>query len=544
MKTFLLLITSFLLVAFGQPVWSWWTGLLASIFGFALFWRVLLDIDNRWQRVIMATGWYAGIQVVQLSWMASHPYAYIYAVILFCAWLTGAQFGVLAYFMQPNLFNRWSRLAALAGLWTIMEWSRLFLLSGLSFNPVGLALTGSVFPLQFASIGGIYFLSFWVILTNLMVLRIWVKGLTQSSLASAIIMILIPYLFGSIHVAIHDKWMKQNDQTIVVVLVQTAVPVEKREELATPREVRRFVMEEWFRIFSFVQPYQKSSIDLIALPEYVVLYGTYYPAFPLSYAKALVKQALGKESLNFLPPLTEPFASYVQTDRGNEWFVTNAFFAQTLANVFKADVIVGLEDSHDKEAYSSAFHFAPGNLPASRYDKRVLVPMGEYIPFSFCRQLAARYGITGSFTCGREAKVFHGKFAMSPSICYEETYGHLMREGRLLGANLMVNLTSDAWFPSSLLPRQHFDHARLRTVENGIPLVRACNTGITAAVDSLGRNVKIWEGEDFNRSQWTSGALYVQVPIYHYSTLYAHYGDFLVLAISFCFIVAAFSRRP
>lgn len=544
MKTFSLLIISFLLVAFGQPAWSWWTGLLASIFGFALFWSVLLDVRDKWRRVIMAAGWYAGVQVVQLSWMASHPYSYIYGVILLCAWLTGAQFGVLAYFMQPSLFERWIRLAALAGLWTMMEWSRLFWLSGLSFNPAGLAITGSIYPLQFAAIGGIYLLSFWVILTNLLVLRIWVKGISWSTCSSAMTIILIPYVFGAIHLLIHEQGMQKSPQ-MGVVLVQTAVPVEKREELKTPLDVRHFVMREWLRIFSFVKPHQDSSPSLIVLPEYVVLYGTFYPAFPLSQAKTLIKKSLGKEALHFLPPLNEPYASYVETDRGEEWFVTNAFFAQVMANFFQADVVVGLEDKEwdSKESYSSAFHFAPGKIESTRYDKRVLVPMGEYIPFSFCRQMAAQYGITGSFTCGTEAKVFHGKMAMSPSICYEETYGHLMREGRLLGANLMVNLTSDAWFPSSRLPQQHFDHARLRTVENGIPLIRSCNTGMTAAVDSLGRDVSVWQKENAFASQWAPGALFVNVPTYNYSTLYVHVGDYLILALSLCFVCVWWLKR-
>ena len=84
-----LLVLSFLIVAFGQPVWSGWIGLFAAVGGFACFWRVLLDVPNAKERFCMAMGWYAGVQVVQLSWFFSHPYVYIYAVTLFCAWLMG-----------------------------------------------------------------------------------------------------------------------------------------------------------------------------------------------------------------------------------------------------------------------------------------------------------------------------------------------------------------------------------------------------------------------------------------------------------------------
>src|SRR5690606_27562937 len=92
------------------------------------------------------------------------------------------------------------------------------------------------------------------------------------------------------------------------------------------------------------------------------------------------------------------------------------------------------------------------------------------------------------FTPGTKAQVIeHPKVKVGVCICYEETFGNLMRENKQLGASLLVNLTSDVWYPNSSLPWQHFDHARLRTVEMGLPLVRACNTSVTASLDSLGR---------------------------------------------------------
>lgn len=536
---FWLILLSFFLVAFGQPAWQWWMGLIAAVCGFALFWRVLLDIPHRWERFIMAMGWFAGVQVVQLSWMMSHPYLYIYGVLLFCAWLMGAQFGVIALFIRPRLFQCWGQMFAVAALWTVMEWSRLFFLSGLSFNPVGIELTGSTYPLHFASLGGVYLLSFWVMLTNSFALKAWVSRFSGRSLYLAILIALVPYLFGGLHFYIHEKALAQTDQKVNVVLIQTAAPVENRIELNTPEETYWYVMGEWSRILAMMKEHKDASIDLIALPEYFVLYGTYQPVFPLKSVKALFKEVFGQSRLEALPPLEEPYALFLETGQGMHWFVSNAFFAQALANLFQADVVIGLQDDEwiedlKRKSYSSAFHFSPGNQMASRYDKRVLVPMGEYIPFTFCREIAAQYGIGGSFTCGEQAKVFQGKLPMSPSICYEETYGHLMREGRLLGAQMMVNLTNDGWFPNSRLPRQHFDHARLRTVENGIPLVRSCNTGVTAGLDSLGRTVKVLS-EDPLKSQWTSGALYVEVSTYHYQTLYAKLGDWLI--IGFCLAV-------
>jgi apolipoprotein N-acyltransferase len=528
-RSFLFLL-SFLIVAFGQPVHSQWLSLLSACIGFALFFSILLKIAEKKHRFYLALIWYAAVQTVQLSWMASHPYAYIYAVIAFCATMMGVQFGLLALLIRPHLFSRWIYVLAAAGLWTIMEWSRLFFLSGLPFNPVGLTLTASLYPLQLASLGGIYLLSFWVILTNLMVLKGWVfKG---RGWMAGLFCILFPYCFGVAHILLHT----QPSSFITAVLIQPATPVEEAVSFKSAAEARQFVMEEWRHILSLIKEHLQAGTDFIVLPEYVVPYGTYHAVFAKQEVHNLFEKFFGAQSLAALPPLEEPYAMYLETHEGKQWLLSNAFFAQALANIFQADVVIGLEDSEyvengAVESYSSAFHFAPYSPFANRYEKQVLVPMGEYIPFTCCRALAAQYGIQSSFTCGKGAKVFNGKIPFSPSICYEEAYGHLMRLGRKQGAQLLVNLTNDGWFPSSTLPQQHFDHARLRTVENGTPLIRACNTGITGAVDSLGRIVAVL-GDGSAASQLQAGALRVEVPTYHYPTLYAQWGDYLMISLS------------
>ena len=218
------------------------------------------------------------------------------------------------------------------------------------------------------------------------------------------------------------------------------------------------------------------------------------------------------------------------------WFVTNAYLLQALANLYNAEVVSGLEDAEDTpeglQYYSAAIHVQP-NLAhqapfiIQRYEKRILMPMGEYIPFAFCRTLAAAYGIQGSFTHGKEAKLLGCRQPLGMCICYEETFGHLMRENSQKGAQVLVNLTNDGWYPESLLPQQHFDHARLRTVENGLPLLRACNTGVTGAIDSFGRVIAVLD----NRSE-APGALHVNVPLYSYTTLYRTVGDTLIVLVS------------
>lgn len=535
-----LLIFSFLIVAFGQPVWSGWVGLVAAVGGFACFWRVLLDVSNAKERFCMAMGWYAGVQVVQLSWFLSHPYFYIYGVTLLCAWLMGAQWGLLAIWIKPQTFRKLSSLFALAGLWTILEWSRLFWLTGLPFNSVGLTLTTHIYPLQFASWGGVFGLSFWVILTNLLLLRAWIQPKVWMKWAIFSLIACVPYVFGFVHFHLHEKFF-EDSRKLKVVLVQPALPIEENMGFQTAEEMRQFVLDEWRHVLATLKKQVGKKIDLIVFPEYLVPYGTYHHFFPAEDVHRLFQELFGDIS-QVLPGQESSYIDLFWVDQKKQWLVSNAYLAQLVANFFGSHVMIGLEDStyidqRKKESYSSAFHFIPGSgqLP-KRYEKRVLVPMGEYIPFAWCRKLASRYGVAGSFTCGTSAKVFDGPVPFGTSICYEEMYGDLMRENRLEGAELLVNLTNDGWYPGSRLPKQHFDHARIRTVENGIPLVRACNTGVTAAIDSLGRVVGVL-GENHMESQELADSILLDVPIYHYQTFYSRYGDKLILGLSCLFLL-------
>lgn len=130
-----------------------------------------------------------------------------------------------------------------------------------------------------------------------------------------------------------------------------------------------------------------------------------------------------------------------------------------------------------------------------RYDKTHLVPFGEYLPFS---DFFDRFGVTqfveipGGFDAGSGSGVLHapGLPDASPLICYEaifpEEIGSIFRAAGSRAA-WMLNVTDDAWFGLTPGPYQHFAQARLRAIEQGLPLVRAANTGISAVIDGLGR---------------------------------------------------------
>jgi len=529
-----LALISFVCVGFGQPAFSSVLSFVSALIGYALFFRVMLAYPSWKTRFLLGTIWYMSVQIVQLWWMTSHPYLYIYAVLLFTSVMMGLQFGILCLFIQPAQFQNVWRLTAIAGLWAVLEWSRLFFLSGMSWNPSGLALSANLYTLQVASLAGVFGLSFWVIFTNLLALKAWLAKPKGSSTALFATAALLPFLYGFVHVHTQDRGFAEAEkQPYKALLVQTAFPIEEIMGFKEHTGMVAYVLQEWKKILQITRQQIGKPIDLVVLPEFTVPFGTYSFVYPYPLVATAFKEIYGPENAKKLPPLESPLAE----KQGNFWMVNNAFFTQALANIFNSEVVIGLEDAEDvegeREYYSSALHFSPREADATeffvnRYEKRVLVPMGEYIPFSFAKKLAASYGIHGSFTAGKEAKLLGNKRPMGVSICYEETFGDMMRENKLKGAEMLVNLTSDIWYPDSLLPRQHLDHSRLRTVENGIPLLRACNTGITCAVDSLGRTIDALPDED----QWLSESLYVQVPIYNYLTLYSRVGDKLIIGLS------------
>ena len=107
-----------------------------------------------------------------------------------------------------------------------------------------------------------------------------------------------------------------------------------------------------------------------------------------------------------------------------------------------------------------------------------------------------------------------------------------MRLRRKNGAKLFINITNDAWFPKSKLPKKHFDHGKIRSVENGVPIIRACNTGVTVGVDCFGKVLKKLEVKNI-LTERVAGTLYVDLPLNNYLTLYTLWGDKFIVVISF-----------
>jgi apolipoprotein N-acyltransferase len=169
------------------------------------------------------------------------------------------------------------------------------------------------------------------------------------------------------------------------------------------------------------------------------------------------------------------------------------------------------------------------------YDKVNLVPFGEYLPFrGFFEALGIRQliALPGGFAAGLDRRTLDVPNAppVGPLICYEIVFpGAVIAPGARPG--WLVNLTNDTWFGDTPGPRQHLLQSRVRAVEEGLPLVRAANSGISAIVDAYGR---IQQSLGLGAAGILDGALPVSLP----PTPYAAFGDTIPLALLILALIA------
>jgi len=412
----------FLIVAFGQPSLAAPLTPLAAALGYALFWRCVRIFPFPMQRFWRGALWYLFVAMVQLSWMTAYEYQGVYILAAFgglSIWLA-IQFGLLTLLIPYNRAISIARGLAIAAVWTLFEWGRFYFLCGFSWNPAGLALS-MPFSMQAASLFGVLGLSFWVIFVNVLGLRALIKKRARGYWAWGVAA-LLPYAFGFLHTTYHERVSAQNKvDPFTCVLVQTGLL--PQEKVPLNGHLKAFISpyNQWDRIFSYVKEHVNSRPNLIVLPEAALP----YPGQASIYSEKKIKQQL--EDVFGIEKVEGLFSSSVEEE---EMFLSNADVAQLLANLFGSEVIAGLDHCGGaKIHHNSAFHFLPEGKEQMRYDKRVLMPLAEYLPYEWLRPLVSSYGIDEFFVPGKKAKLFRGALAMSVSICYEETFPCYVRDG-------------------------------------------------------------------------------------------------------------------
>jgi apolipoprotein N-acyltransferase len=531
-------LSSLFIVGFGQPARIQWLCPIAAAVGFALFFSIFSQASSKKERFILSTAWFTGVQFLQLSWMTSIEYQgyYILVVYLFLCCGLALQFGWLAALLPKNSLKP-LHIFALSAFWTLLEWARLYFICGFSWNPIGMSLGFHPLPMQWASLFGIFGMSFWVMLVNLWALKIWRdrKKLFQS-LCIWFFLASMPYLFGALHLNYHIARSDSSSKTLNIALVQTGLLPSEKVLLSKHRESFIPTDAQWEYILKYLHEKKEGSLsidkwDLIVFPEAVVPRHADEPFFSLENVHGIFSKIYGSDVGNCFPALSVPFAEKKMLQGDEKIYVSNLFWAQTLANLYDSDVVLGLDhfDRQNDKYYNSAFLVSPRKQDVQRYDKKILLPLAEYLPFEWLRPLTKSYGIYEFFSKGEKTPCLAGKSNISVSICYEETFSDAIRKNIKSDSDLLINLTNDGYYPDSLLAEQHFAHARLRTVENGRPLLRACNTGVTAVMDSLGRVVARFSSKGEERKRGVVQCLLVP---YRYTTLFSLWGDGGIICVS------------
>lgn len=194
---------------------------------------------------------------------------------------------------------------------------------------------------------------------------------------------------------------------------------------------------------------------------------------------------------------------------------------------------------------NSAFLIDYQGAVLSRYDKSHLVPFGEYVPWPFAGIVGQIVPGMGAFRPGLAYNVQNLPLAdsknirLGTTICYEGIFPEISRSYAKSGAELLVNITNDAWYGVSSAPYQHLLMYQLRATESGLPFVRATNTGVSAFIDAFGRlshTSKLFERD----------IIFGDVKLVHRATLYVVLGDIIPLAClifllaAFCYVVIPF----
>ena len=469
-----------LVAALGKSGWESFR--IGYIAGFAyylasLYW--LLLIPYRWHSIPLgpAAGW------LSLSaYLALYPATWV--------WLANLD-GLLA--------RSWARrtLWAISGaaLWVALEMLVARLFTGFPWNLLGTSQYQMTPLIQIASATGIYGVSFlivWISLSLLsaglmIVLRPTTRSIWAGEIMLPAVVLAILFNFGFRQLAREPVPAR----TLNVALIQPSIPQSLIWD--TSRDLDRF-----HELIHLSEQALTNRTDLLVWPEAAV------PSF-------------ARWNTNLYPVIT----NLVRQHR--VWLILGSDDLGRPAPPAPPD---------DFEYYNASFLVSPDGEFVSRYRKRNLVVFGEYIPLvrwlPFIKWFTP---IEGGFTPGERPVPFvltrpHVK--TSPLICFEDTFPATCREAADDDTDFLVNLTNNGWFGDSAAQWQHAAAALFRAVENGLPLVRCSNNGLTGWVDAHGRLRDVFR--DDHGTIYGPGFLTTQIPLlapgeHRPPTFYHQHGD-------------------
>ena len=431
-----------------------------------------------------------------------------------------------------DLTNRsWTRRTAWAlssaALWVALEMLIARIFGGFPWNLLGASQFKLLPLIQISSVTAVYGISFLIVWCSVSLLSAFAVIIARPQARSpGVREIAAPFLAASICMAfglVQLRATSEPERTLRVTLLQPSIPQTMIWD--STEDMNRFAA-----LMQLSREALTNRTDLLIWPE---------AAIP--------------KLLRYERDIFEPISQLVQSNR--LWMIVGADDAEPNSDA-----------PQEPFYYNSSFLLNPDGRLADRYRKRALVMFGEYVPLerwiSFMKKLTP---ITGGFTPGDKAVPFEMRFPVegadtneaappfsvktSVLICFEDNFPHLVRQYVEPDTDFLVNLTNNGWFGEGAAQWQHAANAIFRAIENGLPLIRCSNNGLTCWVDSHGRIRDFYR--DATGSIYSAGYLTAEIPLLNAAqssgrTIYHRYGDWFgwsCAALALARIAFSFRRR-
>jgi apolipoprotein N-acyltransferase len=418
---------------------------------------------------------------------------------------TAVAFGV-SYYVTGRL--RIPLVITLPVAWTGIEWVRTYFPIGFPWNLLGYAAYQNLALIQFAEFTGVYGISALIMLANVVVYAVASQTVPRRpqawSLGALTGLMIAAWVFGEVRLGNLSRTPAAG--SLKVAMVQGNIPQSLKWD-------PNFLASSFNVYLDQSVQAAKRGADLIVWPEAAAAF-FFQPEnrYPEQFADdAVYRQRL----LAFAAQIGDPI-------------------------LFGAPAL-GVEDNR-VGFFNRAYLVSGAGKVESWYDKMQLVPFGEYVPLRrvfgfFVNRIVSGFG---DMFPGRTQTVFKVKDAkLGALICYESIFPNIASSVVKEGAEILVNITNDAWYGESSAPYQLLAMAALRAVETKVPMVRVANTGITAVIEPTGeitaRTPLFTRGTEMEQVRWRPER-----------TIYTRIGDAFAetcLALTIAALLAAGFRR-
>ena len=429
------------------------------------------------------------------------PAALAYVLIIGPTVVVGIFPGLFALMLALSV-KKWGLWALLLApiLWTAFEWTRLGV-TGQLWNALGYSQAYHWYLTQPARWGGVYAVSFLIVAINAIVALLILRRTRWTTGATAFVLVAVVFVMlasqGTMMMAYR---LKSLDREVNVIAVQPNVPMTAVKSLRETNELLE-------RHFSLTTRALQSLGDRPG-PRLVI-----WPESPMNFA-----------------------------------YSTDSVLQERLANFAKQNrtslLFNSLEPAPKDGSYNSALLINEEGRLISQYDKIRLMPFGEYVPLpQWLPGASLISGIVGEFTPGDSYTLMpFGERRAGVFICIEAAYPWVARRLSSDGADVLINISNDGYLGPNAVMRQHLANAIFRAAENGKPLLRVTNTGLTALISDRGEVLDLTGGFQTDVRVWhkpesTGGG----------DTFYTRHGDLfaqICTAITaLIFIAILFSAR-